>query len=537
MSSRPARNATARAFCCSRSASGLIELPLDHATLDTLRRQHPAWRLLLADSAPLVVSFLHRSFVAPNVRTMNQSDLAEALEDTLFELRQQQGGSTYPKPALEYLNDWAANDRAWLRKFYPPGSDEAHFDLTPATEKAITWLASLAQRSFVGTESRLLTLFHLLRQMSEGSQADPQARLHELHKRRDEIDAEIARVQQGDVPVLDDTALKDRFQQFTGLARELLADFREVEHNFRGLDRRVRERIALWDGTKGALLQHILGERDAIADSDQGRSFRAFWDFLMSQARQEELTQLLDRVLQLPAVAGLGPDPRTRRVHYDWLEAGEHTQRTVALLSQQLRRFLDDQAYLENRRIMDLLRGIEARALAVRAAMPTGTFMEIDDTAATIDLPMERPLHSPAMKPVLASVRPQAGQADIDAALLFSQFVIDKAALERHVHQSLQQQAQVSLHQLLQARPLQQGLAELVAYLQLASDRAGTVIDEAVCEPVTWRTADGQARQARLPRVIFVSTPRAARSTPAGQGLGGAPEEAGALQGGRHAGR
>ena len=29
----------------------------------------------------------------------------------------------------------AANDKAWLRKFYPPGSDEPHFDLTPATEK------------------------------------------------------------------------------------------------------------------------------------------------------------------------------------------------------------------------------------------------------------------------------------------------------------------------------------------------------------------------------------------------------------------
>ena len=59
----------------------------------------------------------------------------------------------------------------------------------------------------------------------------------------------------GDVPLLDDTALKERFQQFTTLARELLADFREVEHNFRGLDRRVRERIALWDGGKGALLR------------------------------------------------------------------------------------------------------------------------------------------------------------------------------------------------------------------------------------------------------------------------------------------
>jgi hypothetical protein len=482
-------------------------LPLDHATLDALRRQHPAWRLLLADSAPLVVSFLHRVFVAPNVRTMRQSDLAEALEDDLFELRRLQGDGSYPRPALDYLNDWAANERAWLRKFYPPGSDEAHFDLTPATEKAIAWLASLAQRSFVGTESRLLTLFHLLRQMHEGSEADPQARLQELHKRRDEIDAEIARVQQGDVPLLDDTALKDRFQQFTALARELLADFREVEHNFRLLDRRVRERIALWDGTKGALLQHILGERDAIADSDQGRSFRAFWDFLMSQSRQEELTGLLDHVLQLPAVAELRPDPRTRRVHYDWLEAGEHTQRTVALLSQQLRRFLDDQAYLENRRIMDLLRGIEARALAVREAPPAGTFMEIDDTAATIELPMERPLHTPAMKPAITSARPQAGQAEVDAGLLFSQFVIDKAELARHIRQALQQRAQVSLHELLQARPLQQGLAELVAYLQLASDRAGTVIDDAVDEPVTWRTADGQTRRAHLPRVIFVNAP------------------------------
>jgi Protein of unknown function (DUF3375) len=203
---------------------------------------------------------------------------------------------------------------------------------------------------FVGTESRLLTLFDLLRQMSEDSEADPQARIRELVKRRDDIDGEIERIQQGDVPLLDSTALKERFAQFASIARELLADFREVEQNFRTLDRSVRERIALWEGAKGSLLQEIMGERDLISDSDRGRSFRAFWDFLMSQARQEELTKLLDRVLQLPSIAELSPDIRMRRVHYDWLHAGNHTQRTVALLSQQLRRFLDDQAYSRHRR-------------------------------------------------------------------------------------------------------------------------------------------------------------------------------------------
>ena len=137
----------------------------------------------------------------------------------------------------------------------------------------------------------------------------------------------------------------------------------------------MRERIALWDGAKGELLEEIMGQRDAIADSDQGKSFRAFWDFLMSQSRQEELSRLLEQVLTLPPVVAMQPEPRLRRVHYDWLEAGEHTQRTVARLSQQLRRFLDDQAWLENRRIMDILHNIEAGALAVREAPPTGDFM------------------------------------------------------------------------------------------------------------------------------------------------------------------
>ena len=83
--------------------------------------------------------------------------------------------------------------------------------------------------------------------------------------------------------------VRDRFLQFIQLARDLLADFREVESNFRKLDRTVRERIALWEGSKAALLEEIMGERDAIAESDEGKSFRAFWDFLMSPARQEEL--------------------------------------------------------------------------------------------------------------------------------------------------------------------------------------------------------------------------------------------------------
>lgn len=131
-------------------------MTLDFITLDTLRI-HPTGGCCVPDHAPLVANFLHRIFVAPNVTEMAAADLAEVLEDELYALRLQLE-TAFPKPALDYLNDWAAPDKGWLRKFYKPDTDEAQFDLTPATEKAIARLVQLSERQFVGTESYKLRL-------------------------------------------------------------------------------------------------------------------------------------------------------------------------------------------------------------------------------------------------------------------------------------------------------------------------------------------------------------------------------------------
>src|SRR5690606_20770583 len=133
---------------------------------------------------------------------------------------------------------------------------------------------------------------------------------------------------------------------------------------------------ATWDGSKREVLEDVFAEHDLIADTDQGRSFQAFWDFLMSPERQEELSHLLNMVIGLEEVADLRPDAGLRTIHYDWLTAGEQAQRTVARLSEQLRRFLDEQALLENKRIMTLLRGIEEHALALRGSELTDLLMD-----------------------------------------------------------------------------------------------------------------------------------------------------------------
>ncbi|MDA0334736.1 MAG: DUF3375 domain-containing protein [bacterium] len=477
---------------------------MEYDHLSSLRRSHPAWRLLGADTAPLVIGFLHHCYVQPNVRTLSEPELSARLDDYLHHIRQGLAEEALPRAPLDYLRDWASDSRGWLRRYYRHDSDEPHFDLTPAAEQAVQWVLGLQQRSFVGTESRLKLVFDLLRQATEGSQSDPEVRIAELQRRRAAIDTEIEQVRAGTLPTMDATQVRERFLQAADTARALLADFRQVEQNFRELDRQIRERIATHEGAKGDILEEVFGERDVIADSDQGRTFRAFWDFLMSPARQEELTSLLEGVLALEPVAELHPDPRLKRIHYDWLDAGEITQHTIARLSQQLRRYLDDRVFLENRRIMTIIRDVERHALAVRETPPTQLPVMIDEPSPNVSLTMDRPLFMPPIKPhITRQTLHQGGADEVPADALYEQFFVDRQRLTMHLRQALQTRRQVSLAELLQDHPLEQGLAELVAWLALATDDGNSVIDESHPQTIDWIDPQGRPLRATMPSVIF----------------------------------
>ena len=141
-------------------------------------------------------------------------------------------------------------------------------------EKALLWVQDLRQREVVGTESRLGTLFELLRQMVFGADEDPERRLSDLRRRRAELDAEIERAERGEVDLLDPLQQRDRYYQFARNARELLADFRQVEDNFRALDRSLREQIAGWTGSKGELLDDVVDNRARSASRTRAAASR-----------------------------------------------------------------------------------------------------------------------------------------------------------------------------------------------------------------------------------------------------------------------
>ncbi|WP_320537712.1 DUF3375 domain-containing protein [Pseudarthrobacter sp. IC2-21] len=475
---------------------------MDYYAINSLRENHAGWSLLRAQNAPLALAFFMAAFTVPNQRNLRRQELIDVLDDVLFGLRDSEGEDRFPRPAGEYLDDWAADERQWLRKYYVPGEDEPHYDLTAAAEDVVRWVENLRGRDFVATQSRLTSIFAVLKQLVQQSETDPEVRLAELQQQRDGIDAEMQRIRDGNIRVMTGPEALDHLQQLTALAKDLLSDFREVEQNFRKLDRQVREQIATWDGTQGELLESIFDNQQDISSSLQGRTFQGFWDYLMSPQLRHELQDLLHRATHIEALAKTDMQA-VANLHQDWLPAVEQTQATVRQLSQQMRRLLDDKVFLENKRIMQLIRSIESGALGTREAPPSGAFMEVDAPSVDVVLPFERPLYEPSRKVLVDDAVETADDADVDASALFGQFFVDKERLRANIDAILAEAEQTTLAEITAAYPLSQGLAEVVAYYQLATESDWATINPEQSQRLSWQLPDGSIREATIEQIIF----------------------------------
>lgn len=477
---------------------------MDYYAINSLRENHAGWSLLRAQNAPLALAFFMAAFTEPNNRNIARQALIDTLDDVLFGLRDSLGEDKFPRPAAEYLDEWAAPERSWLRKYYVPGQDEPVYDLTAAAEDVVRWVENLRGRDFVATQSRLTSIFQLLQTLVQQSETDPDVRLDELQKQRDAIDVEMQQIREGHIKVMSTPEALDHFQQLTDTARDLLADFREVEQNFRRLDRRVREQIATWEGSQGELLETIFSNQQGISSSTQGRTFQGFWDYLMSPRLRTELTSLLERATQIEALSSLENVDALTSMHQDWLPAVEQTQSTVRQLSQQMRRLLDDKVFLENKRIMQLIRRIEGDALAVRNTPPSGTFLEVPAQTIEVALPFERPLYEPSSRVMVDDEILSADDTDVDPGALFEQFYVDNERLRGNIDTVLTDAEQATLADVTDAFPLTQGLAEIVAYFQLATDSPWATINSAHTQQLSWAMPDGSLREASIEQIIFV---------------------------------
>lgn len=466
-----------------------------------------ALKLLRSQNAALIISFLYKQFKVTQRVSVAQSELETKLEDYIDFLRDIDPES-YPLSPKKYLNEWC-EDRL-LRKTFDTGDDPV-FTLTPEAEKAIAWLEDLQKRDeFIGTESRFLQIFDLLKEIQDRSTTDVETRIAQLERDRDLIQQEIDQIRQtGVVEPYNTTQLQERFVLANKITRQLIADFKEIEQNFRNLTRKIQEAQLEKDTRKGMVLGRVLDAEQELKESDQGKSFYAFWNFLLSDSKRQELKSMIQKVYQLEELQPLTQENRLlHRIERSLLDAGEYIVQSNHRLTEKLRQMLDERNLQENRRVAELITEVQRLALKVAKDAPTEPDFWTLEGDPAVHLVMERPLHLLEETEVptfsldftdLPDITP-----DEEIAELYQQFYVDEDLLAQQIDQTLQYCSTITLTDLIQLYPVTQGLPEIVAYLAIATQSDRHSIECSRIDYITIPSLQPEKQlKLTLPRIIF----------------------------------
>ena len=263
---------------------------------------------------------------------------------------------------------------------------------------------------------------------------------------------------------------KDRYIHAAETAKSILADFRQVEENFRELERNLMEQIIIWKKGKGELLEKFFADREFIQNSEQGRSFMAFWDYLMSKSSYEELDEVLGRILSLQGLGEIEQQYDMRHIRRQWSEAAQQVMDTISNLSRQISQYVDKGNLEQERYVYQLIKDIEDKAVSIKGNIPrNGDFAEIDRLSPDLDFMMDRRLFVPPKKPVIDSSNLTTGDHTGSVDALFKQVYVDKKVLAANIESFFQDRDKVPLSEVLEKFPLTKGVTELLSYLVIAS--------------------------------------------------------------------
>jgi hypothetical protein len=470
-------------------------------------RQQPTWKLLAADNAPLIAAML-QALLLDGERQLPASLMHERLARELDDVRAH--GQIAPRSAQAYVAEWLA--AGWLERRFPAGASEEQYELTAPAIAALRFLGNLDSSRSVATESRLALVIQQLVQLARQTDADPHSRLAELLAERERIDAQIEAVNEGRVDVLDETRALERAREVIALADELAEDFRHVHDDFQQLDRDFRERIIDDERERGEMLEALFAGVDVIAESEAGRSFDAFWRLLTDAEQSAQLETAVDAVTGRDFARKLDRRERAFLLHLTrtLLDRGGHVHDVLQHFARSLKGFVQSRAYLEQRRLHQLLKQSQSDALKLRDHVRSNQGIDYTLTLSSARLhSLSRwRLNDPRQNQVDGRVvRAEGAMISLDSVgELVAQSEIDFRTLKQRVRTVLAEQAQCSVGTVLQHFPAEQGLGSVVGYVALGS-RHGMLVAERD-ESVSWRGEDGNERHARIPLMYFLKEKR-----------------------------
>lgn len=411
---------------------------------------------------------------------------------------------TNEEKARRWIQEWA--NKGYLTN-YQNNVGEVMYEISSYTSKVLDWIDnSLKKEEYIGTESKFKALFSQLKELVEFTNEDRNKRLDLLRNKKLEIEQQIQKLEMGDdVKVFEEYEIIPRYNTLNRMAKELLSDFKEVDDNFKSIIKQIYQQQTN-NLQKKEILHYFFDAYSELKNSSQGKSFYAFWEFLLSASLQKEWDMLTKNLFE--SLEGRQIDVHDRflkDVKLHLFDAGQRVYKTNDRMAEKLSRIIRQHEQSEAEITRKIINDIKNSLIKVSNQKNSPEFgFKVEEIE--IKLPLERTLTFDPVSETEYKDKPVDAQLSLNdlnrLEQLYNPYHVDRDVLRSRVEEVLKQKPQVTLGEVISASSgITKGLTEVFGYLSVLKEYH-TVVSPEKTEDIVFDTEN--MKKIVVPEIIII---------------------------------
>ncbi|ORF06812.1 DUF3375 domain-containing protein [Snodgrassella alvi] len=457
-----------------------------------LYKENKVWKLLRATTAPLILAFIEQVF------SSGQNEISYSQARILLDAELEKEQWYADTPAAIYINQWVKD--GWLREM------DNKLTKTDTCEIALRFCQSFDERNINTSASHLRIVQEAVRELVIALNENPEERIALLNQRKAELEKEITNIQTKGINTLSDQQRRERLREIYQLASVLTNDFRYVEDEIRRLDQEIRIKMIEKDNNRGEVLQATMDQEALLAQSDAGSAFESFFQLLCDSNRSTEFKEQLDIILNQISDNYLQPRQRKflKRLLQELTQESEHIFQIRRRTEENLKTYIKSGAAQEKRTVDRLITQLEQLAVnfsknninlkqATHLILPTGNI--------EINSPDSICLREPIAAIQITDITEHTNSVVPSETVLTLLDTIQIKEVADSIYHNLCTFGPLTIAGLVEKKPINFGLEELVAYLRIAQHIQATDLNEK--ESIIIQDKQGIQIKATLPKYLL----------------------------------
>lgn len=457
-----------------------------------LYEENKVWKLLRATTAPLILAFIEQVF------SSGQNEISYSQARILLDAELEKNHWYADTPAAIYINQWVKD--GWLREM------DNKLTKTDTCEIALRFCQSFDERNINTSASHLRIVQEAVRELVIALNENPEERIALLNQRKAELEKEITNIQTKGINTLSDQQRRERLREIYQLASVLTNDFRYVEDEIRRLDQEIRIKMIEKDNNRGEVLQATMDQEALLAQSDAGSAFESFFQLLCDSNRSTEFKEQLDIILNQISDNYLQPRQRKflKRLLQELTQESEHIFQIRRRTEENLKTYIKSGAAQEKRTVDRLITQLEQLAVnfsknninlkqATHLILPTGNI--------EINSPDSICLKEPIAAIQITDITEHTNSVVPSETVLTLLDTIQIKEVADSIYHNLCTFGPLTIAGLVEKKPINFGLEELVAYLRIAQHIQATDLNEK--ESIIIQDKQGIQIKATLPKYLL----------------------------------